>query len=826
MSRNSNPTLTAQNDNLDVAADFLSDAKADRSWYYTGSNLSTLKIDVETVWEDYTGEGVTVGVVDSQIEFGHSDLGAYDTTLDYNFADDTGDIVWDSANLPDAHGTMVAGIIAAEGGNGVGSVGVASGATLVGLAIDYDSDDVIDQAISALSAAVNVDVVNNSWSFSGNFEDNFNKAVNADMADTLETLAEDGRDGLGTAVVFSAGNAGAGGSSNYHNFQNSPYTITVGAVDPDGNPSSFTSLGANVLVSGPGREVLTTALKDRYEDPDGTSFSAPVVSGVVALMLEANPDLGYRDIQQILALSARREGLTDEALHGDGWQTNGATTHNGGGMHFSDAFGYGFVNAHDAVRLAETWTLQQTADNRDTVEVDVDSDQELVAGENDHVSVQFDVTDAIQAEHVQLSMDLRWANTADIDVYLTSPDGTQVRLVYDLPAEGAIGNLRDFTFTSVASMGELADGTWTLDIYNRDPDATAKDGTAMSSLLRDAQLTIHGRSDGLEDTTYTFTDEFGVLYSADDLAARRILNDTDGGVDTINAAAVTTDSRIDLSGAGETQISGITLDWTATDFENAVGGDGDDVLIGNASDNWIYGGRGADTVTFSAGADTIDGGAGDDVLVFNTDFAGIFGYVDAVGDLFAGFVEGAASLVSNIETFVFTDMTYAFVDFFGLFSDADPDVPEDDTPTDDPVTEDPTDDPVDEPVDDPVEDPVDEDDDTDTPVTGDPEMTLTGTDGNDKLRGDNTSDALIGADGDDFLLGYDGADSLYGDAGADKLRGGDGQDSLIGGAGSDTLQGENGNDILEGGADADVLFGGAGDDVINGGADADTLVGN
>lgn len=814
--------LTPESTGPDVAADYLQDPKADKSWFYTSSNLSTLKIDVESVWQDYNGAGVKVGVIDTQIEFVHSDLGAYDTTLDYNFADDTGDITWDPGNLPDPHGTMVAGVIAAEGGNGVGSVGVASGATLVGLAIDYDSPEVIDQAVNALRAAVDVDVVNNSWSFSRSFDDNFNKASNAEMADSLRLLAEDGRDGLGTSIVFSAGNAGATGSSNYHNFQNSPYSIAVGAVDPDGNPSSFTSLGANVLISAPGREVLTTALKDRYEDPDGTSFSAPVVSGVVALMLEANPNLGYRDIQQILSLSARRDGLSDEALHGDGWQTNGATTHNGGGLHFSDAFGFGFVNAHDAVRLAETWTLQQTAENRDTVGVTVESDQELVAGENDHASLQFEITDAIQAEHVQLSMDLRWAHTADLDVYLTSPEGTQVRLVYDLPEEGSAGKLRDFAFTSVASMGELAAGTWTLDVYNRDPDATAKDGSAMRSLLRDAELTIHGRSDGLEDTLYTFTDEFGLLYSEDELAERRVLQDTDGGVDTVNAAAVTSDSRIDLSGATDTQIAGVTLEWNATAFENAVGGDGDDVLIGNAADNWLFGGRGADEITFSAGADTIDGGAGDDTLIFGTEFASIFGYVDALGDFFVGFIDQAASVISNIETFVFTNASYAYADFFALFSDAEPVEPPADEPAEDPGPTDPP-----EPGDDP--DTPDEGGDTpdpELPSDQEPELTLFGGAGDDKLRGDVTADALIGADGNDSLLGYGGADLLFGEAGDDRLRGGDGDDHLSGGTGTDTLQGENGNDEIDGGAGTDLIFGGAGDDRITGGAGADTLVGD
>ncbi|WP_152986643.1 S8 family serine peptidase, partial [Pseudovibrio sp. POLY-S9] len=65
---------------------------------------------------------------------------------------------------------------------------------------------------------------------------------------------------------------------------------------------------------------------DDYEATQGTSFAAPIVSGVVALMLEANPLLGWRDVQEILALSAKQ--VDDPSTE---WSTNGASTWNGGG---------------------------------------------------------------------------------------------------------------------------------------------------------------------------------------------------------------------------------------------------------------------------------------------------------------------------------------------------------------------------------------------------------------------------------------------------------------------------------------------------------------
>src|SRR6185312_13938872 len=90
----------------------------------------------------------------------------------------------------------------------------------------------------------------------------------------------------------------------------------------------------------------------------GTSFATPIVSGIVALMFEANPNLGYRDVQEILALSSHKIVDTNTT-----WDTNKARNWNGGGMHVSNDYGFGEVDALAAVRLAETWTTQQTGAN-------------------------------------------------------------------------------------------------------------------------------------------------------------------------------------------------------------------------------------------------------------------------------------------------------------------------------------------------------------------------------------------------------------------------------------------------------------------------------
>ena len=118
--------------------------------------------------------------------------------------------------------------------------------------------------------------------------------------------------------------------------------------------------GAAILVAAPGVDIATTDRvgnagfvpneigntlgSNDYVQIDGTSFSAPNVTGVVALMYQANPELGARDVQEILALSARTIDLSSAT-----WQTNGATDWNGGGMTWSSAYGSGLVDAHAAV---------------------------------------------------------------------------------------------------------------------------------------------------------------------------------------------------------------------------------------------------------------------------------------------------------------------------------------------------------------------------------------------------------------------------------------------------------------------------------------------
>src|SRR5215213_7616651 len=357
---------------------------------YLTPGSSVFGANVDLISTEYTGAGIRVGLIDEGFDITHPDLaGRFDLQNSYDPRDGTiTNIRPDSSSH--VHGTWVSGVLGARDDDGFGMIGVAPDSTLVGYYARFGSGGSLRAEMADLLARqTDVDISSNSWGYTTQFADNFLDPSWTSIKDALQLGVTHGRDGLGTVYVFAAGNdrqytpnslAYDGDNTNNHNLTNSRSAITVAASTADGQIAPFSAPGASILVTAPGVAVLSTMLV--YGDPanafgfvSGTSFAAPIVSGVVAMMLEANPDLGYHDVQEILAMSAR----TIDAAS-PGWATNGATNWNGGGHYVSHDFGFGLVDAHAAVRLAETWTTQHTAANESVISVagDVGRDGALV----------------------------------------------------------------------------------------------------------------------------------------------------------------------------------------------------------------------------------------------------------------------------------------------------------------------------------------------------------------------------------------------------------------------------------------------------------------
>src|SRR5262249_36335331 len=189
----------------------------------------------------------------------------------------------------------------------------------------------------------------------------------------------------------------------------------------------------------------------------------------------ANPLLSNRDVQEILAYSARQVGAPAS------YQTNHAFDWNGGGLHTSTDFGYGLVDALAAVRMAEIWTPHSnwSAGFAGTVSPGLAIPDSNTAG----VNSTFSVIGGSNYRLLRIDIDLNVTHTwiGDLVVTLTSPGGTVSTLVNrpgkgpssSSPVNGSNQDNINFVLDSTQFWGEKDSvGTWTLNVSDRSPGDT------------------------------------------------------------------------------------------------------------------------------------------------------------------------------------------------------------------------------------------------------------------------------------------------------------------------------------------------------------------
>ncbi len=575
----------------------------------------------DRIWAEYTGRGVKVGVFDDGVEKTSADLRA-----NYNAAAElriNGTVVDPSVGAGN-HGTAVAGIIAAAANNNIGGVGIAHGASITGFNIFTGVG--ADNFLTSIRAMSTMDVANNSWGWVDKFAGA--PAVSGSWGQqfvaALKTAADTGRAGLGTIIVNAAGNEGLDQrDANSSMFNASRYTITVGAIGQDGDVAAYSTRGGSVFVSAPssggGQGITTTDRSGTvgYSSTDvtnafgGTSAATPIVSGVTALMLQANSKLGWRDVQDILAITA--DHTTPAGLNGavagrmsSGWLINKADNVNGGGMHYANDVGFGQVDGFEAVRFAEVWSrfgAAQTSANEQAVSVSGAINRQLL--DNQTVEFKVNVGRLIEIESAAVTLTLTHGNLNDLRVELVSPEGTRSVLLAPSKGTNAASNLT-WTFATEALRGETSLGDWTVRVTDTKTGATGS--------IASYKLDVYGDTPSANDV-YHYTNEFAKMAALD--AGRAILRDTDGGTDWINASATVADARIDLNQGATSSINGRSLTIASGSvIENAITGDGNDVLIGNDAANILVGMRGNDTLDGGAGADTLEGGVGTDTATY------------------------------------------------------------------------------------------------------------------------------------------------------------------------------------------------------------------
>jgi hypothetical protein len=701
--------------------------------------------DIGTIWDEFSGAGVTVGVYDDGLQYRHPDLNDnYDGSLHFRYGSTTFDPTprrLEPGEDADGHGTSVAGLIGAEAGNGIGGVGVAWGVKLTGVA--FLSDPALQPQSVFLEAyrhAASFDIMSNSWGYGAFFQGLLNRSdPNTEGARTVAAFGhavDTGRSALGTIIVKSAGNDAT--NANGEGINGSRYVVNVAALTQTGTVTDYSNYGTNILVSAGAASVTTDltgangyntqfgAAGDYTNTFSGTSASAPVVSGVVALMLDANENLGWRDVREILATSAALTGSGLGAAAGfevQGFATQASGTWNGGGHAISRDYGYGRVDAFAAVRMAEVWGLWGTLPKTSANEVTISAQSNF--GVNDFIfgnglspDTKINVLESISIEHIDVTFTMyfnfnRFSASTPILFTLIAPDETRFDVLrsdelFLLDEEDSRSGNQTWTFGISHALGLSSFGDWRFEAR----EVTTGSGTAFFGQVFDVKLDFFGSPslgqpgaidvDDVHHISKDFLTITGAGAANWNGGRDRVLSDTNGGDDWINLSSIAGNADLTLAREGSIRVGGVQ--WATFDngnqFENVVSGDGADRLSGNGAANALHGMRGNDVLQGLDGADTLDGGAGNDRLV-----GGLASDVLAGGtghnDLFGG--------------------------------------------------------------------------------TGDDDLTVTG--GSGTLRGDAGNDTLTGGNGADRLDGGADNDSLTGGGGNDVLTGGGGADRFIFAAG-------------------------------------------
>lgn len=310
----------------DLPTDHLDPAKPDDPYFieqnqnrqYNLKDTGDHGVSIRAAWDaGLTGEGVTVAVIDSGVNYDHVDQpvkmargryyfyreepdGRYQYTVggvtkNYNYY--SNDNVQD--DLENGHGTMVSGIIAANKDNGVGIAGAAPGVTLMPIRCFTNTEGHLGGYTSNLISGVvyamdnGANIINMSWGI----------ANNAAALRRVITQAAN----QGCILIAAVGNSGNGDVQYPAAWDN---VIGVGATDKSGYLATYSQRNDSVAVCAPGSAVwsLSNAQSDRYRQSNGTSFSAPLVAACAALLKQADPTMTQADFVQLL------QGNCDEVL--------------------------------------------------------------------------------------------------------------------------------------------------------------------------------------------------------------------------------------------------------------------------------------------------------------------------------------------------------------------------------------------------------------------------------------------------------------------------------------------------------------------------------
>lgn len=467
-------------------------------------------------WElGYTGEGVVIGIVDGGVDGAHYDIAPnYSADLSKNFSANP-----DLAAAPQAprgggdnHGTAVAGVAAARGGNEMGGTGAAPYARIAALRINLGEEtpedpepgiqDFLDAyywqsgvnpATGAIEGVAAIHVKNHSYGPDEPFVFEDEKS-NAALTLTAEN---------GVIHLFAAGNERGAPSedSNKIMLSNNASVINVAALGSDGSFSGYSNYGSSVFVTAPSNSLIpkaegleyigfniTTTDRtgdnlgyNRYSldlnpdgDPDdlfpdtgytstfgGTSSATPLVSGIMALGKEANSEMDVRMAKHALTETSTVVDRDDDSESSfGGWRENQAE------KWFNPNYGFGNIDAGAFVEMVRdvAYVTQQTSF---TIENEFEVGKPIPDNDPQGLTETFHLGEAEAnqpLEGVEVTLGLTHSYMGDLASWITSPSGMVSCILYPHAGNEAKFEEDMWTFLSNAFWGESGVGQWTLNL--------------------------------------------------------------------------------------------------------------------------------------------------------------------------------------------------------------------------------------------------------------------------------------------------------------------------------------------------------------------------
>jgi kexin len=432
---------------------------------------------------------IIVQVVDDGVDASHEDLREnMDMSRSYRHTGRTSVGDPTPASTGKTHGTMVSGIIASRAFNGKGVRGVAPFAKIAGSNwLEVQSVSGLEKVWLTGEGANEIAITNNSWG------ELFVK--NSTYENILQKGTENLRDGKGRVYVVAAGNYRYyDGNSNLSYIANNRYVIAVGALTHKNVYASYSNPGGNLLVSaygggyytnspaiattinegnsvnsGSGKNTWSEDLNHNYTYMmGGTSAASPVVSGVIALVMEACPNLSWRDVKYLSATHATR--VDAGHVH---WVKNSA------GLWHSEDYGYGLINPEGMIEeCTNNYTnlpQERSFEIYETINMQLEDSSDVV--------FNIKVDENIKIEWIDLTIDSNHPQASDYRIELISPSGTVSKLVDWSSLNGDWMN-GGFKFGAAGFIDEDSKGEWKVRISDFNIQHENLSGTIKSLKLK------------------------------------------------------------------------------------------------------------------------------------------------------------------------------------------------------------------------------------------------------------------------------------------------------------------------------------------------------